>query len=61
MIELVKAYYQIKLAPHGIPNTATSTPFDLFKFLPMSLGLRNAAQTVHCFIDTVMLGFRLYV
>ena len=44
---LVKAYHQVAVLEEDIPKSAVSTPFDLFEFVTMPFGLRNATQAIH--------------
>ena len=53
-IDLIRAYNQILVAEEDIPKTAVITPFGLFEFVRMPMGLRNSAQTFQRFIDNIL-------
>jgi cleavage and polyadenylation specificity factor subunit 1 len=44
-IDLIRAYNQILVSPEDVPKTAVATPFGLFEFVRMPMGLQNSAQT----------------
>ena len=52
-LNLQKGYFQIPLRPADVPKTAIITPFGLFKFLCIPLGLQNAAQTFKRMMDRI--------
>jgi len=55
-LELIKVYHQIPVAKKDLPKTAITILFEMYEFVNMSFGLKNAAQTFQCFIDSVLEG-----
>ena len=49
-LDLYKAYNQIPVADHDIPKTAVITPFGLFEYPMINIGLHNAGQTFQRYI-----------
>lgn len=48
-LDLKKAYFQISVTFENVSKAVVTTPFCLFKFVGIPLGLRNAIQTFQRF------------
>jgi hypothetical protein len=53
-MDLNKAFNQIPLNTSYIAKTAVTTPFDLYEFVKMSLGLRASSNIFQRFMDTML-------
>lgn len=60
IVDLKKAYYQVRTREEDIQKTAVITPFGLFEFPRMCFGLRNAGQTFQRHIDNVLRGLPVF-
>ena len=59
VVDLEKAFTQIRVHPDDIPKTAITTPFGLYEFPYMTFELQNAGQTFQRFIDAA--SFRVSI
>ena len=50
-LDLVTGYHQVPVAAADVPKTAVITPFGLFEYLYMPLGLKNASQSFQRLMD----------
>ena len=53
-IDLIRGYHQIPMAPSSVAKTAIIIPFDLWEFLRMPFGLKNAAQSFQRLMDGIL-------
>jgi RNase H-like domain found in reverse transcriptase/Reverse transcriptase (RNA-dependent DNA polymerase)/Integrase zinc binding domain/Integrase core domain len=52
-LDLVQAYYQVRLKPEDVPKTAFCTPDGLYQFKVLCFGLTNAPATFQAVINEV--------
>ena len=53
-LDLQKGYYQIPMASKDVPKTAIITPFGMFEFLCLPIGLQNASNTFQRIMDQIL-------
>jgi RNase H-like domain found in reverse transcriptase/Reverse transcriptase (RNA-dependent DNA polymerase) len=52
-LDLQKGYFQVPVAGADVPKTAVIMPFDLFEFVRMPFGLKNAGMTFQRLMDRI--------
>ncbi|CAB0010077.1 unnamed protein product, partial [Nesidiocoris tenuis] len=55
-LDLEKAYYHIRVHPDHVHKTAMITPFGLFQWKRLPMGLCTSSQTWQRFVDEVLTG-----
>lgn len=55
-LDLEKAFFQIPLRESDQPKSAVITPFGLYQYTVMPMGLKNASQTLQRYVDTTLSG-----
>ena len=57
-LDLQEAFFLIPIRPEDQPKTAVATPFGLYEYTVMPMGLKNASQTLQRYIDSVLTGLQ---
>ena len=55
-LDLVKAYFQVKVHKDSVPLTAIITPFGSWEFLRLPFGVTNAVPTFQRLVDCIFSG-----
>jgi hypothetical protein len=53
-INMTNSFFQTRMHPNNIPLTAVSTPFGLFEWMVMPMGLRNAPAIHQCHVSSTL-------
>lgn len=54
VVDLVRAFHNIRVFPNDICKTAQTSPVGLFEYTRMPFGLKNAPATFQRFIDSIL-------
>ena len=55
-LDLYRAYYNIELSPQSSAKTAVASPWGVFVFKRLSMGLKNAAASFQRLVSTILDG-----
>ena len=53
-LDLEKAFFQIPIREEDQTKTAVITPFGLYEYTVMPMGLKNASQTLQRYVDSIL-------
>ena len=53
-VDMAKAFHQILIDPRDRPKTCITTPWGLFNFKRLSMGMQNSAQSFQRLVDSIL-------
>ena len=53
-VDMAKAFHQIVIDPRDRPKTCITTPWGMFNFKRLSMGMQNSAQSFQKLVDSVL-------
>ena len=56
-IDLTQGYYQLRISPEDVPETAFKTHLGLYEWKVLGFGLTNAPATFQRAMDTILKPF----